>query len=202
MAVFDHVHISVYQKAKVGNYYCGDSYYYTETQDGFLCVVADGLGSGEVAKESSQAVIDTIKEHPNTKGDVLVKLLNQALIGKRGVVLGILRLDYRDKMYSYTSIGNIGLMTIDQATLKKRNIPIPGYLGVYPRKMKQVRDTLEAGTLFAVFSDGVHAKELSHVLFQSDDVHDITDQFHDRMADKRDDDTTLVVLRYLPNQGQ
>ncbi|MGM0522879.1 MAG: indirect negative regulator of sigma-B activity [Bacillota bacterium] len=202
MAVFDHVHISVYQKAKKGNYYCGDSYYYTETSDGFLCVVADGLGSGEVAKESSQAVIDTIKEHPHASGGALVKLLNQALIGKRGVVLGILRLDYREKMYSYTSIGNIGLMTIDQATLKKRNIPIPGYLGVYPRKMKEVRDTLEEGTLFAVFSDGVHAKELSHVLFQSDDVHDITDQFHDRMAHKRDDDTTLVVLRYLPNQGQ
>lgn len=202
MAVFDHVHISVYQKAKVGHYYCGDSYYYTETNDGFLCVVADGLGSGEVAKESSQAVVDTIKEHSHARGDVLVKLLNQALIGKRGVVIGILRLDYHDKMYSYTSIGNIGLMTIDQATLKKRNIPIPGYLGVYPRKMKEVRDTLEEGTLFAVFSDGVHAKELSHVLFQSDDVHDITDQFHDRMADKRDDDTTLVVLRYLPNQGQ
>lgn len=202
MPVFDHVHISVYQKAKAGNYYCGDSYYYTETADGFLCVVADGLGSGEVAKESSQAVIDTIKEHPHASGDVLVKLLNQALIGKRGVVLGILRLNYHEKMYSYTSIGNIGLMTIDQATLKKRNIPIPGYLGVYPREMKQVRDTLEEGTLFAVFSDGVHAKELSHVLFQSDDVHDITDQFHDTMIDKRDDDTTLLVLRYLPNRGQ
>ena len=202
MPVFDHVHISVYQKEKAGNYYCGDSYYYTETADGFLCVVADGLGSGEVAKESSQAVIDTIKEHPHASGDVLVKLLNQALIGKRGVVLGILRLNYHEKMYSYTSIGNIGLMTIDQATLKKRNIPIPGYLGVYPRKMKEVRDTLEEGTLFAVFSDGVHAKELSHVLFQSDDVHDITDQFHDTMIDKRDDDTTLLVLRYLPNRGQ
>lgn len=202
MPVFDHVHISVYQKAKVGNYYCGDSYYYTETADGFLCVVADGLGSGEVAKESSQAVIDTIKEHPHASDDVLVKLLNQALIGKRGVVLGILRLNYHEKMYSYTSIGNIGLMTIDQATLKKRNIPIPGYLGVYPRKMKQVRDTLEVGMLFAVFSDGVHAKELSHVLFQSDDVHDITDQFHDTTIDKRDDDTTLLVLRYLPNRGQ
>ncbi|GEM02318.1 negative regulator of sigma-B (phosphoserine phosphatase) [Halolactibacillus halophilus] len=202
MPVFDHVHISVYQKAKVGNYYCGDSYYYTETADGFVCVVADGLGSGEVAKESSQAVIDTIKEHPYASGDVLVKLLNQALIGKRGVVLGILELDYLREVYSYTSIGNIGLMTIDQATLKKRNIPIPGYLGVYPRKMKQVSNTLESGMLFAVFSDGVHAKELSHVLFQSDDVHDITDQFHDTMIEKRDDDTTLLVLRYLPNQGQ
>lgn len=202
MTVFDHVHISVYQKAKVGNYYCGDSYYYTETNEGFLCVVADGLGSGEVAKESSQAVIDTIKEHPNATGDALVKLLNHALIGKRGVVLGILRLDYHEQVYSYTSIGNIGLMTIDQATLKKRNIPISGYLGVYPRKMKEVRDRLEAGTLFAVFSDGVHAKELSHVLFQLDDVHDVTDQFHDRMAHKREDDTTLVVLKYLPNQGQ
>lgn len=202
MPVFNHVHISVYQKAKKGNYYCGDSYFYTETEEGFLCVVADGLGSGEVAKESSQAVVDVIKQYPNATGDYLVKLLNHALIGKRGVVIGILRLDYQNMMYSYTSIGNIGLMTIDHATLKKRNIPISGYLGVYPRKLKEVREPLEEGMLFAVFSDGVHAKELSHVLFRLDDVHDITDQFYEQMVHKRDDDTTLVVLKYLPNQGE
>lgn len=202
MPVFEHVHISVYQKSKVGNYYCGDSYYYTETDDYFLAVVADGLGSGEVAKESSQAVVDTIKEYPEASGNDLMQRLNQALIGKRGVVLGILRLDYHAKTYTYTSIGNIGLMTIDHQTLKKRNIPISGYLGVYPRKMKEMREELEEGTMFAIFSDGVHARELSHVLFQLDDVHDITDQFYQMMVEKRDDDTTLVVLKYLPNQGR
>jgi len=200
MGAFRHVDVSVFQKSKQGNYYCGDSYYYLETETGFLAIVADGLGSGQVAKESSQAVIDVVKLNPDLQTDQLMRLCNKALVGKRGVVLGMLRLRYDEQVYRYSSIGNIGLMTINQETLKKRNIPISGYLGVFPRKVKEITEPLEGGMIFALFSDGVHARELSHVLFQLTDVHEMTDTFKDLMANDRDDDTTLVVVKYQPEQ--
>lgn len=188
--------VAVYQKAKENNHISGDSHYFIEEDDQFLAVVADGLGSGEVAQDSSRAVIDVIKENPELGNIALIRALNQALVGKRGVVLGMLRVDFAAKQYHYSSIGNIGLMTIQNQTLKKRNIPISGYLGVYPRGMKEVSDKLEEGMVFAMFSDGVNSRELSHALFESNDVEDIIDQFDSLMAFDRDDDTTLVMMKY------
>src|SRR5690625_4795430 len=117
------VQVAVYQKAKSNNYYCGDSYFYTETENEFVCALADGLGSGEFAKESSQAVIDIIRNNINATVEQLVKKSNEQLVGKRGVVLGILKINFEAQSYSFSSIGNIGIMTITNCKKKKRNIP-------------------------------------------------------------------------------
>src|SRR5699024_10385072 len=71
------VQVAVYQKAKSNNYYCGDSYFYTETENEFVCALADGLGSGEFAKESSQAVIDIIRNNINANVEQHVKKSKQ-----------------------------------------------------------------------------------------------------------------------------
>ncbi|SEN81942.1 negative regulator of sigma-B (phosphoserine phosphatase) [Amphibacillus marinus] len=191
-----HVSVAVYQRAKQGNYYCGDSYYYYENDDFFICALADGLGSGELARESSQAVMDTIRTNPYRDTKSMVKASNEALVGKRGVVLGVLRLDYRNKQYTYASIGNIGLMTIRADTVKKRTIPISGYLGVYARPLKEVQEPLEQGTKFALFSDGVISRDLTYKLFQKENVADITEAFAAKMSNEREDDTTLIVIKY------
>ncbi|WP_017473785.1 SpoIIE family protein phosphatase [Amphibacillus jilinensis] len=191
-----YVDISVYQKAKAGNYYCGDSYYYYENDDFFICALADGLGSGELAKESSQAVMHVIEANPLMDTKQIVQASNQALIGKRGVVLGVLKISFKDHYYTYASIGNIGLMTITSDTIKSRNIPMSGYLGVYARTMKEVREPLERGTMFALFSDGIVSRDLSHTLFRQKDVQDITYAFAEKMKQVRDDDTTLIIIKY------
>src|SRR5690625_3891349 len=159
------IDISVYQKEKKGNYYCGDSYYYYQNNDFFLCALADGLGSGTLAHESSQAVMDVIKSDPDLAIEEMIKRFNQALIGKRGVVLGILKLDFKTNDYRYTSIGNIGLMTISAEGIKKRNISPSGYLGSFPRDVKEIRGHLTKGMLFILFSYGVLPKELTHHIF-------------------------------------
>lgn len=120
------VFVSVYQQPKQGNTFCGDSYFYNETEDHFICAIADGLGSGEYAMESSQAVIDIIKENNHVSVEELVRKSNEILYGKRGVVLGILKMDFRSEVYSFSSIGNIGIMTVTDDRVKKRNIPNTG----------------------------------------------------------------------------
>src|SRR5699024_9744477 len=94
-----YVDVAVYQKTKVGNHLCGDSYFYKETDDGFICALADGLGSGEYAKESSDIVMDVIRHHMGASVKDLVKKCNKRLYGKRGVVLGILKFDFKTEMY-------------------------------------------------------------------------------------------------------
>lgn len=190
------VDVSVFQKPKKGNAYCGDSYFYTETEDLFVCAIADGLGSGEFAWESSQAVINIIEENINVSVEELVKKVNIALWGKRGVVLGILKMDFKSEIYSFSSIGNIGMMKVTKDRKKSRNIPNSGYLAGYKRQIKVDNKILEKGTNFIMFSDGVEDKELSNRFFIENDVERITKTYEQTSAKNREDDTTLIVMRY------
>ncbi|GGN58625.1 SpoIIE family protein phosphatase [Oceanobacillus indicireducens] len=190
------VFVSVYQQPKQGNTFCGDSYFYNETEDHFICAIADGLGSGEYAMESSQAVIDIIKENNHVSVEELVRKSNEILYGKRGVVLGILKMDFRSEVYSFSSIGNIGIMTVTDDRVKKRNIPNTGYLAGYKRSIKVENYKLNKGTNFIMFSDGVKDKELSHCYFTDKDVNRITKAYELTSEPNRSDDTTLIAIRY------
>ncbi|WP_010651739.1 protein phosphatase 2C domain-containing protein [Oceanobacillus massiliensis] len=190
------VKVSVFQKPKKGNYECGDSYFYTETENEFLCVIADGLGSGEFAKESSQIVIDIIKSNIHATVEQLVKVCNSQLQGKRGVVIGILKLDFANLISSFSSIGNIGIMSITNERQKKRNIPNAGYLAGYHRSFKVMKQELKPDMNFIMFSDGVMDKELSQCFFSNEDVDSITKTYEQTSNATRVDDTTLIAIRY------
>lgn len=190
------VAVSVYQKPKKGNYQCGDSYFYTETENEFLCAIADGLGSGEFAKESSQTVINIIKSNIHATVEQLVKVCNTELQGKRGVVIGILKLDFKNKIYSFSSIGNIGIMSITDDKVKKRSIPNAGYLAGYRRAFKVMTKKLESNMSFVMFSDGVLDRELSQCFFLNKDVESITKAYEQTSDEIKADDTTLIAMRY------
>src|SRR5690625_796516 len=113
------VNVAVYERAKGTNITSGDSYFYQEADDTFICAIADGLGSGQFAKESSEIVIDTIKNNPDLSDRELAHLCSEQLVGRRGVVLGVLRLDYQDKTFAYSSIGKRGQVNLPQEQDKR-----------------------------------------------------------------------------------
>jgi len=191
-----HVEVSVYQKPKKGNYYCGDSYLYKETDKEFICALSDGLGSGEYAKESSQAVMDVIDEHVDEPIEKIIKECNKTLSNKRGAVLGLLRINFQEEWYSFTSIGNIGIIVIPPKGKRKRNIPSAGYLTGYHRPYKVTHDTLSHGMLFFMFSDGVNERTLSSKTFVSKNLDQIMEDFKHQQHDAIDDDTTFIAMRY------
>jgi negative regulator of sigma-B (phosphoserine phosphatase) len=192
----NHVNVSVYQKAKKGNYYCGDSYYFKETEEAFVCALADGLGSGELARDSSQAVMDVIEENPPLTVEALVKKCNEVLMGKRGVVLGVLRIDFQTHTYSYSSIGNIGVITIDSEGKRSRSIPLAGYLAGYPRDLRVTRGKVHKGMKFLMFSDGVNDRRLSKHVTEARSVDYITEEYKQLYGQAREDDTTLIAMEY------
>ncbi|GAA0452636.1 SpoIIE family protein phosphatase [Alkalibacillus silvisoli] len=194
----DRMEVATFQKPKKGNYHSGDSYFYMEMNDGFICALADGLGSGEIAKDSSDTVINVIRNHLDEPLDVLVEQANKSLFGHqlRGCVLGILRVDYKRQLYSYVSIGNISVIVVDCYGNKRRNIPVPGYLSGVKKPVKVQDGKLEAGSVFFMFSDGVNERQLTKE-FYSHDTMDLTIQwFRLQQKDYMDDDTTLIAMKY------
>ncbi|ASK61245.1 indirect negative regulator of sigma-B activity [Virgibacillus phasianinus] len=190
------VEVGVYQKAKKGNYYCGDSYFYTETENEFVCALADGLGSGEFARESSQVVVDIIKDNIHASIEQIIKRCNENLTGKRGVVIGILKIDFTSKRYSFSSIGNIGVITISQDGKKKRNIPNGGYLAGYHRPFKIENGKVDSVMNFIMFSDGVSDAELAQKYFLNKNVNETIATYEFKNGQAKDDDTTLIAMRY------
>jgi len=190
------VEVSVYQEAKIGNYQCGDSYFYTELEDEFVCAIADGLGSGEFAKESSQIVIDIVKRNIHVTVEQLMSECNKQLSSKRGAVLGVLKIDFKTNQLTYSSIGNIGMMMVKKDKSKKRSIPSKGYLAGYRQPFKVVQEKLEAGMNVFMFSDGVADRELSRPFFTYETVANITREYEHRNSKNRYDDTTLIAMHY------
>lgn len=191
------VETMIFQKAKKQQYYCGDSYFYTETENEYICAIADGLGSGEFAKESSEIVISIIKDNIHLTIEQLIKRCNEQLNGKRGAVIGILRIDFRSKRYSFSSIGNIGVMTISENGKKKRNIPNSGYLAGYHRPFKVVTDELDPLMNFIMFSDGVTDRDLSQRFLLNRNVNQVVQMYANYTeGELRDDDTTLIAIKY------
>lgn len=196
-----YVDVSVYQKAKKGNHFCGDSYFFVEEDQIFLGVLADGLGSGEIAKESSQAVIDIVRQHKYKTVKEIIEICNKRLIGMRGAVMGILKIDFMDQTFTFSSIGNIGIIVLEHGVKKKRNIPSSGYLGSRYRGVKVMTEKLKKDTNFIVFSDGVMDKELSQCFFKDYNVDRITEAYAHYSDNTRQDDTTLLAIRYKGEKG-
>lgn len=190
------VEVGVYQKSKQGNYHCGDSYFFTETENEFICALADGLGSGEFAMESSQIVVDIIKDNIHATIEQIIKKCNEKLFGKRGVVLGILKMDFNSRSYSFFSIGNIGVMTITSNGKKKRNIPNGGFLAGYHRAFKVEGAELDQSMNFIMFSDGVLDTELSKRYLLATNVNEVIATYEHKNDRPKNDDTTLIAMRY------
>lgn len=190
------LNVATYQKPKQGNYYCGDSFIYNETENNFICALADGLGSGELAKDASKAVMQVIEENPDDTIRSLIEKCNRVLDGKRGVVLGILRIDKKEGTYAYSSIGNIGIVVVDGSGKKSRNIPLPGFLAGYPRELRVKRGDLEKGMRFLVFSDGVDERKLSKLFYRAHTVQELIEQYDIEFGESRSDDTTLIAMEY------
>lgn len=190
------VDIAVYQKAKQENACCGDSFFYKQMGNQFVCALADGLGSGKFARESAQTVINVVKEYSHLPDRELARLCTKKLVGQRGVVLGILILDYEIEEFRFLSIGNIGLRTITKDKSRNRNIPSQGYLGGYQRYFKVMHEKLEPNMKFFLFTDGVLDKELGLDYFYYADVDETIDAFQNLIDEPRADDTTLIALNY------
>src|SRR5699024_7885480 len=148
------------------------------------------------AKESSQIVIDIIRENSHADVDDLVKKINKQLLGKRGVVVGILKVNLIDKIFTYSSIGNIGVMLVKEGKKVKRNIPNSGYLAGYRRPFKEIEGELEPNMNFIMFSDGIGDRELSEPYFLKKNVQEVVSAYKQRTSEKAKDDKTLIAIGY------
>ncbi len=155
----DFVNAFIFNEAKKGNYESGDSYHTVLTDDYFICSVADGLGSGPIARESSQVIPQILREHHHETIDQLMQRFNAKMLQKRGAAVAIFKVDFHKKTLEYSCVGNIRFYLYRKESDEIiYPLPVMGYLSGRPQKLRTQLYTYVENDLFLIHSDGVELR--------------------------------------------
>lgn len=189
----DKIELYAYQTIKEGKIECGDSYYYTATDNYFVCVLADGLGSGQYAHEASAAVVSVVEQHHHEDVDTLMKYCNNVLVQKRGAAVSIFKVYFETREFVYSCVGNIRFFLYTSNGKLTYPLPVTGYLSGKPQVFHTQRFVYEPESKFLIYSDGfdnIHGAKTILKGYRS--VGAIAEQIKSEYANSMDDATFIV----------
>ncbi len=187
-----HVHTLAFQQPKEGKSCCGDSFYIKTTEDFMICALADGLGSGEGANESSAAISSLVEKNYDKDVEILMQLCNEELKDKRGATVSILKFEFLTRSFTYSSVGNIRFMLYGPSGTFIYPLPILGYLSGKPQKYRTQTYTYEIGSKFIIYTDGLVLPGARALLNKGNSVEDLSRQL-DVYTKNKSDDLTYIV---------
>ena len=179
------------QSSKEGKPYCGDSYFFYATDEYFICVLADGLGSGQYAYESSSAVTEVVKHNHNESVDYLMKVCNQVLLQKRGAAVAILKVYFKAMEFEYSCVGNIRFYLYSDLGKLTYPLPVTGYLSGRPQKYRTQRFPYSENCKFLLHSDGINIMNVKSLL-RKGSIKQIADELKKQSIDSNDDATYII----------
>ncbi|UII56224.1 SpoIIE family protein phosphatase [Cytobacillus spongiae] len=186
------VEVLAHQTTKEGKHFCGDSFFFTTTKDYFICVLADGLGSGEYANISSSAVISVVKEHHDKDVNTLMNYCNEVLAYKRGAAVLIFKVSFSQREFVYSCVGNIRFFLYSPSGKLTYPLPVKGYLSGRPQSLHTQRFSYEENSKFIIFSDGLDLNGVKSLLTGLFDVRTVAEKIKKNHSSTADDATFIL----------
>ncbi|MBU8880534.1 SpoIIE family protein phosphatase [Bacillus sp. FJAT-29790] len=181
-----------YQIQKEGNVCNGDSFFIKATEDYFICLVADGLGSGLNAHASSNAIREVVKQYHHEEVEVLIDICNKELKNKRGATVSILKVNFLHKKFTYSSVGNIRFILYSPSDQFIYPLPVFGFLSGKPQKYRIDTFSYEKGSKFIIHTDGIYIPAVKQLLRSVRTIEDMSNYL--KMYTKtRNDDLTYII---------
>lgn len=187
----EHVEAYIYQEAKFGNRESGDAYFVHSEEDYCIFAIADGLGSGPIARKSAEIIPTVLKEHHNESLDELLSRCNEYMIQKRGAAVAIVKIDYKEKTIQYSCVGNVRFYMLQGGEKMIYPLPVMGYLSGKPQKLKTQEYPYLAGDMFFLHSDGVVLRSPKSLLRESHCPYELYKNVEQLV--KHDDDATFIA---------
>ena len=165
---------------------------------GTLVAVVDGLGHGEEAANAAHAAVGALERYAREPLSDLVRHCHEALLGLRGVVLGLAYLDPQAATLTWLGVGNIVgiLLRADSGSRPARItlVPSAGFIGGDPPHPTTRSVPLALGDTVLLFSDGLKEGFAESVVVTST-PQEIADSAISRHT-KGNDDALVLVARY------
>ncbi len=191
----DAIKVYAYELMKKGNDISGDAYVVTLTSEGILIAIADGLGNGPEAAKSSHSIRHILREYKEESVYDLMHRCNNAMKGKRGAAVTLVKMSWKTKEVETSGVGNVRLYVRNPDGTMIYPLPEQGYLSGKPFRPRVERYTYESGAMFFIHSDGIIMKSPKKHLEQSYSAARLAMQLCDRVD--RNDDATFVAAEML-----
>ncbi|MHA6259816.1 PP2C family serine/threonine-protein phosphatase [Sporosarcina sp. CAU 1771] len=187
----EHVEAYAYQRAKHGNNESGDAYFLQSEKEYFIFAIADGLGSGPIARKSAEVIPNVLKEFHHESIDSLLNRCNVEMLRKRGAAVAIVKVDFKLKTIQYSCVGNIRFYMLQGKERMIYPLPVMGYLNGRPQKLNTQVYKYERNDLFFMHSDGVELRNPREALKESSNAYDLYQKVSSTMKDN--DDATFIT---------
>ena len=165
---------------------------------GTLLAVVDGLGHGQEAASAAHAAVGALDQYSREPLIDLVRRCHEALVGLRGVVLGLAYLDPQTATMAWLGVGNVGgvLLRADLGNRPSRITLVPnaGFIGVEQTRPTTRSVPLAPGDTVILYSDGIK-DGFAESLALSNTPQEIADFVITRQV-KGNDDALVLVARY------
>ncbi|PYP58994.1 MAG: stage II sporulation protein E (SpoIIE) [Gemmatimonadetes bacterium] len=165
---------------------------------GTLIAVVDGLGHGQQAASAAHAAVGALDRYSREPLIDLVRRCHDALVGLRGVVLGLAYLDPQAATMAWLGVGNVGgvLLRADVGNRPSRITLVPnaGFIGAEQPHPTTRSVPLALGDTVILHSDGIK-DGFAESLVLSKSPQEIADFVMTRHA-KDNDDALVLVARY------
>jgi serine/threonine protein phosphatase PrpC len=165
---------------------------------GTLVAVVDGLGHGQEAATAAHAAVGALERYAREPLSELVRRCHEALIGLRGVVLGLAYLDPQAATLTWLGVGNVGgiLLRADSGSRPARItlVQSAGFIGGEPPHPTTRSVPLALGDTVILFSDGIKEAFADSVVL-THTPQEIADAAIGRHT-KGNDDALVLVARY------
>lgn len=186
------IEICHYQVPKKTQSVSGDSFITKQTKDYFLCGMADGLGSGELASKASKKVTSIIEENHHNDVQALMEKCNRALKMERGAAVAIFKVYFESNEFVYSCVGNISFFLYSPIGKLTYPLPVMGYLSGKPQTFHTQRFPYQKDSVFVCYTDGLKLKSIKSLLHHANGVEEIEAKL--KAYEKgRDDDLTFVA---------
>jgi serine/threonine protein phosphatase PrpC len=165
---------------------------------GTLLAVVDGLGHGQEAASAAHAAVGALDRYSREPLADLVRRSHDALVGLRGVVLGLAYLDPQAATMTWLGVGNVGgiLLRQDPASRPSRVslVPSAGFIGAEQTHPTTRSVPLALGDTIILYSDGIQDGFAESVVL-AHSPQEIADFVITRHV-KGTDDALVLVARY------
>lgn len=192
----ENIEAVIYQQPKNGHLESGDAYFTHLEDDYFIFAIADGLGSGPVARQSADIIPSVLAEYHYETIDELLHRCNEYMIQKRGAAVAIVKVDFKDKTIQYSCVGNVRLYIWQNDEKLTYPLPANGYLSGRPLKLHTQTYSYCPGDLFFLHSDGIELRSPTSLLKGSKCLHNL---YHKAIQTSvvNDDDATFIIGNLL-----
>jgi anti-sigma regulatory factor (Ser/Thr protein kinase) len=140
--------------AKAGEEECGDAWALTYRPDGFVAVLADGLGHGHFAAQAAAAVLDTVRSQPNLGCAAMLSAAHDGVRHTRGAAAAVAEVTLDRRVVRFAGVGNIGTVVMNNGTMRQA-VSHNGTLGHEVRLVKEYTYPWPPRGLLVMHSDGL-----------------------------------------------